>query len=103
MSGEVYALLREAVLNQNQVTCNYHGLHREICPHVLGTKNGQLKVLSFQFAGESSKGLPPEGEWRCMFVERIENAEMRPGKWHTSHSHTQPQRCVDQIDVEVPY
>ena len=101
---DTYALLREAILNKHQVTCTYHGYHREVCPHVLGTnKDGREQALTFQFAGESSSDLPPDGQWRCLVVDEIENAEMRPGEWHTGESHTQPQYCVAQIDVEVAY
>lgn len=103
MSDATYNMLREAVRNKQQVLCRYQGYDREMCPHVLGLKAGREKVLSFQFGGDSSKGLPPEGEWRCMFVEQIEHVTLRPGAWHTSHSHTRPQTCVDEIDVEVPY
>ena len=103
MPDGAYAVLREAILNEQQVTCVHNGYHRELCPHVLGIKNGREQVLSFQFAGESSRGLPPGGEWRCMRVQDIQNAELRDGPWHTSQSHTQPQTCVDEIDVEVSY
>ena len=103
MSDGAYEVFRQAVLSKSQVTCTYHGFHRELCPHVLGTKEGREKVLSFQFAGESSTTLPPEGEWRCMFVDEVMGAEARDGPWHTGQSHTRPQTCVDEIDVEVAY
>ena len=63
--------------------------------------NGREKLLGFQFAGESSKGLPPGGEWRCMFIDQIEEVEARDGQWHTRDDHLQPQTCVDEIDYEV--
>ncbi|HUF55811.1 MAG TPA: hypothetical protein VMM55_04545 [Thermohalobaculum sp.] len=103
MAGNAYAVLRQAILDRSQVACIYKGLPREICPHVIGLKNGREKVLSYQFAGQSSKGLPPQGEWRCMFVDEITDAVGRAGEWHTSGPHTQPQTCVDQIDVEIAY
>lgn len=104
MNGDTYAVLRDAVLNQKQVVCNYRGYRREMCPHVLGrNRQGGEQVLSFQFAGESSSGLPLGGEWRCMPVDGITDAQSREGEWHTSHRHTQPQTCVAEIDVEVPY
>ena len=98
-----YDVLRAAIIDKQQVTCAYQGYSREICPHVIGTKNGQNKVLSFQFAGDSSRGLPPDGQWRCMFVDQITDAQANDGPWHTSDSHTQPQTCVDEIDAEVEY
>ncbi len=103
MPSNSYAILRQAIIDKQQVTCTYQSFHREICPHVIGMKNGREKVLSFQFAGDSSRGLPPHGEWRCMFVDQVQDAMARQGPWHTGGSHTQPQTCVDDVDVEVDY
>lgn len=101
MPSNQYSAIRAAMQNRLQVTCVYQGRYREICPHTLGYKGGQEKVLAFQFAGESSKGLPPEGEWRCMFVEQIEQITTREGPWHTRDDHLRPQTCVDDIELEV--
>lgn len=100
MPGSSYAVLREAILTRRPVTCRYQGEYREMCPHVLGTKQGQPRVLSFQFAGASHSGLPPGGEWRCMLVDHVVEARMIDGPWRTSPA-TRPQTCVDAIDVEV--
>jgi hypothetical protein len=99
----VYEVFLHAITNRLQVVCFYNGLYREVCPHALGLKRGKRHVLVFQFAGESSRGLPPEGEWRCMNVGEIMGAELRQGDWHTGDSHLRPQTCVDDIDVEVDY
>lgn len=99
----VYAALRQAIVEHKQVACFYDGHYRECCPHVLGLKRGRQHVLTFQFAGGSSRGLPPEGQWRCMDVDRISGIIVRDGPWRTGESHTRPQTCVDLIDVEVTY
>jgi hypothetical protein len=97
-----YAALRDAVVNKKQISCTYRGLVREICPHVIGLgKDGQEMVLSFQFAGQSSKGLPPGGEWRCMRVDEMAQVVSRAGPWHTGDNHSRPQTCVKDIDAEV--
>lgn len=102
MTDATYAMLRRAILERKQVTCVFRGLHRELCPHVLGlNKSGQPQVLSFQFAGQSSKGLPTGGEWRCMPVSEMRNVNIRDGDWHTGKSHLRPQTCVKKIDEEV--
>ena len=79
----------------------YQGRYREICPHTIGRKNGREKLLAFQFAGQSSKGLPPGGEWRCMFIDEITQVAAREGPWHTRDVHLKPQTCVDQVEFEV--
>lgn len=96
-----YEVFRQAILARKPVTCLYHGRPREVCPHTLGTKNGREKVLSFQYGGESSRGLPPGGEWRCMFVDEVSNAVQIEGPWHTRDDHSRPQTCVDSVDVET--
>jgi hypothetical protein len=65
---DTYALLRQAILERKHVIAEYDGFHREMCPHVLGWKDGVRHIFSFQFAGGSSKGLPPEGQWKWMSV-----------------------------------
>ena len=98
-----YGVLRQAVDEMKQVRCVYHGLYRELCIHIIGQrKDGTDGVLAFQFAGKTSKGtLPPEGEWRCLEVSKIEQIELRDGPWHTSDRHTRPQTCIKVIDTEV--
>ena len=97
----IYSLLRQAIIERKQVILAYAGYEREVCPHVLGLKQGRQHVLTFQFGGGSASGLPPGGQWRCMDVGKIRTATMRDGPWHTGLSHTQPQSCVDQIDVQI--
>ena len=102
MASRNYLLLRQAVLERKQVLCVFKGLPRELCPHVLGTgKSDEEKVLSFQFGGKSSSGLPPGGQWRCMAVSEISDITVRDGDWHTGSSHLRPQTCVKIVDVEV--
>jgi hypothetical protein len=96
MPSTTYQLFRAAVVSKQQITCRYKGLYREICPHVLGLTNDQEQVLSFQFGG-----LPPSGEWRCMKLDEVTDAAIRNGEWHTGMTHSRPQTCVKDIDVEV--
>jgi hypothetical protein len=98
----VYNMFLQAISEKQQITCTYHGLPRELCPHVIGEgKNGEAKCLAYQIAGRSSKGLPPEGEWRCLTLSEVRDVKLRHGKWHTGNSHTRPQTCVKVIKAEV--
>ena len=96
-----FGAIRASMEAQKPFTCTYNGLRRDVCAHTLGRKNGKEQVLVFQFAGESSKGLPPEGEWRCMPVAGIENFGELDGPWRTGEGHSQKQTCVDDVDFEV--
>lgn len=102
MSSNTYNQIRQAIIDKKQISCTYQNLYREICPHTIGkNKNGQEQTLGFQFAGESSKGLPPGGQWRCMPVDGISDVVVRDGPWHTGDNHSRPQTCVNTIDIEV--
>jgi len=98
-----YSLIRQAILDKSQIRATYQGRFREMCPHTLGTKNGRRQALFFQFAGESSRGLPPGGEWRCIPVDELVDVSVQEGEWHTDQRHSQPQTCVDEVDVEVAH
>jgi hypothetical protein len=56
-----YAVVRQAIIDKHQILATYKDHHREMCPHVIGTKTGRQQALFFQFAGSSSTGLPPGG------------------------------------------
>lgn len=100
---DAYSLVREAIVERKQIVAVYKGHKREMCPHVIGTKKGREQALFFQFAGSSSQGLPPQGEWRCVPIEGLSDISMRKGAWHTSERHRQDQTCVDEVDVEIDY
>lgn len=97
-----YLELREAVLSRSPIVVRYKGYDRLVCPHTLGTKNGREKVLTYQYGGGSSSGLPAGGEWRCMFVNELEFLGVQSDDdWHTDPRHSRPQTCVDAVDVET--
>jgi hypothetical protein len=99
---DVYELIRSATLAKQQVLATYKGHRRELCPHVLGTKDGRRQALFFQFGGGTSSWLPPGGEWRCIPIDWLEDVVVREGPWHTDQGHELPETCVDEIDVEAP-
>jgi hypothetical protein len=104
MSSANYTIVRNAILNKQQVVATYKDHIREMCPHVIGTKNGREQALFYQFGGTSSSGAIVPGapqNWRCIPIEGLTNITVRVGDWHTGSNHTQPQTCVDDIDVEI--
>lgn len=96
-----YKLLVRAMREREQVLCLSGGHPRELCPIILGHSDGKEKVLTFQFGGTSSRGLPRGGEWRCFFVSDLSEIRLRQGPWHNGSSHTQPQGCVKVVDLDV--
>ena len=101
MTSPTYRLFRTAILERKQVTCVYKDCYREVCPHVLGFKDGQEMALTFQFGGQSKSGLPRGGEWRCLVLAQVSDARIRDGAWYTGGSHRTTQVCVGIVDVDV--
>ena len=98
----VQDLIITAIQQQLIVTAVYQEKKRIMCPHMIGHKDGRLNVLFFQFAGESKKGLPPGGQWRCIHLDELSDVSIAPGQWHTGPDCGRPQTCVDQIIAKVP-
>lgn len=96
----LYAALKAAIRDRQALSCRYHGHLRQICPHVLGTKDGEARVLVYQFAGGTDSGLPPGGEWRCLVLRDLSDVAPLDAGWHTA-PHAQPQTCIDDVDTEV--
>lgn len=101
MSSANYRLFEQAMNMQKQIVCMYNGYPRELCPIVLGHSAGEERALTYQFGGQSSSGLPPEGEWRCLSLSKVSKVRLRNGPWFVGSRHTQPQGCVEIVDLDV--
>lgn len=101
MPSRTYELIARAITERQQLLCSYQGHPRVICPAILGHTKGQEYALVYQFAGRSSKALPPDGEWKCFQVSKMTNVELRGGEWHTGASHRERQSCVEVVDLDV--
>lgn len=101
MASPNYRLFEQAMRMRKQIVCVYGGYRREFCSIILGHSQGQEKVLTYQFGGQSKSGLPPGGEWRCLWMSKVTNVELRDGPWFVGSSHTQPQGCVEIVDLDV--
>jgi hypothetical protein len=103
---ETYGMVRQAIINGNVVVARYRDCMREMCPHVIGNKNGRAQALLYQFGGESSSALKPDGSpgnWRCVRVDELSDVSVRKveREWHTASNYSAMQTCVDEIDVKV--
>jgi hypothetical protein len=83
----------------------YDSFPRLVCPHLLGkNKDGQLRVLCYQYGGESESGLQPVGSpanWRCMAVEKLSGVELLDGSWRTAPNHSRPASCIADADIDA--
>src|SRR3981189_299113 len=96
-----YDLFREAMAGRKQIVCVYGGYRRELCPIILGHSQGEEKALTYQFGGQSKSGLPPGGEWRCLWLSKVNDVQLRDGLWHAGSSHLKQQECVEIVDLDV--
>jgi hypothetical protein len=101
MPSDAYKLIFRAQHWREQLTFSYRRLPRECCPVILGYAADQREVLfAYQFAGAtSSKTKLPN--WRCFYVDEIGDLRSRAGRWLEGTSHTQEQKCVRFVDVDV--
>ena len=101
MPSLTYKLFEQAMRGRQQVVCTYGGHRRELCPVILGHSQDQEKALTFQFGGSSNSGLPRGGEWRCLWLSKVSGVKLRDGPWLSGSSHSQPQGCVEVVDLDV--
>jgi len=101
MRSKSFDLFLEAVLGRKQIICRYQGHDREVCPHILGHRDGEEKALVFQFGGGSGSKLPRAGEWRCFKLAEVTDIQLRAGRWYSGSYHRSTQRCVDTVYVDV--
>ena len=99
--SSAYKLFQQAMTTRKQILCAYNGRPRELCPVILGHSQGQEKALTYQFGGQSEKGLPRGGQWRCLWLSKVRNIRLRDGPWHAGDRHDQPQDCVEIVDLDV--
>jgi hypothetical protein len=102
---EVYEIVRAAVVRRQPISCRYHERDRLFCPHRLGrNKEGQRRVLCYQFGGQSESGLEPPGSaanWRCIALDKLSRVELLSSEWHTAPNHSRPTTCITDPDVDA--
>lgn len=102
---EIYRLVSTAVANKQPMEAVYHRHSRQLCPHRLGrNRERQLRVLCYQYGGDSESGLQPEGSpanWRCLAVEKLSRVRLLEDAWHTAPNHSRPASCVTDPDIDA--
>jgi len=102
---DIYRLVWTAVANKECLGAIYKDLRRLFCPHRLGrNQSGQLRVLCYQYGGDSESGLEPIGSaanWRCIALEKLRTVKLVPGSWKTAPNHSRPASCVIEADIDA--
>ena len=102
---EIYQLIWTAVANKKPIEASYQGRPRLFCPHRLGrNREGQLRVLCYQYGGESKSGLQPtdsKANWRCVALEKLTRVKLVEDAWRTAPNHSRPASCVAEADIDA--
>lgn len=102
---DIYRLIWTAVAHKRPVRAMYKDLPRLFCPHRLGrNRAGQLRVLCYQYGGESESGLEPAGSpenWRCVALEKLKSVELLEDYWRSAPNHSRPASCVIEADIDA--
>src|SRR5712691_11234549 len=75
-----------------------------LCTPVGEKQTRQLRVLCYQYGGESESGLQPVGwpdNWRCIAVEKLSAVELVEGSWRNAPNHSRPASCIADADIDA--
>lgn len=93
-SGSREMVLHDAIDHRRVVRFRYDGLERVVEPHVLGTRDGRLQVLTWQLGGASSSGRLPA--WRLFFVDDLLDLELTEDRFAGPRATTGRHRDFDR-------
>ena len=101
---EIYRLIWNAVASRRPIEATYHRLPLLFCPRLGRNKDGQLRVLCYQYGGESESGLQPAGSpenWRCIALEKLSRVKLLEEMWRTAPNHSRPASCIAEADIDA--
>jgi hypothetical protein len=91
---EIYEWVWSAVADKRPIEAGYEERRRLFCPHRLGrNRGGELRVLCYQYGGESDSGLGPAGSpsnWRCIALKKLSRVKLLSDRWRTAPNHSPP-------------
>lgn len=103
---DIYRLVWTGVERKRPIEASYDGRLRLLCPHRLGRNSkGELRVLCYQYGGESRSRLQRSGSpgnWRCLVVEKLRHVRVLLDEdWRTAPNHSRPASCVVEADIDA--
>lgn len=95
-------ILKNLIRDGYNLEFTYDGYKRVFCPHLIGWKKGKLKLFGVQFGGSSSSPLKPNGNWKCLFVDKINNLKKIEKGFKTLSYRRGKSTCIDKIIAKHP-
>jgi hypothetical protein len=97
-------VLSAAIRDKQCLTGLYDSAVRHFAPHALGATGGaESAVFVFQYAGETTTGLPVGGEWRCFLLDRLSHLRVNEHRWRSLSNYSlKRQTCLVTVRVGLP-
>ena len=94
-------VLSAAIRDKQCLTGLYDGTIRHFAPHALGAaSDGTPAAFVFQYAGETTTGLPIGGEWRCFNLDRLSHLRRNEHRWRSRSNYSlKRQSCLATVEV----
>ena len=103
---DIYRLVWAAIASKQPIGAIYKERPRLFCPHRLGRNRAkQLRVLCYQYGGESESGLgpmrsPPDNR-RCVALEKLRKVALVSDFWRTAPNHSRLANCIIDADIDA--
>lgn len=100
MSTRSYELIKQAIEKKKQLSIQYHGYTRTICPYVLGkNKNGKEHALALLVRNTPSG--PIAGGWECLDLDHVWNIKFADGEWIAAPSGARPDCDIPNVEFNA--
>ena len=88
----------------DSVAATYQGRAIALSPHILGTTQGQRRVIGYEFEPGDDDRSNTVGGWQCLPVEDLSDVRPILGTWRTPVgwvTNGPPIQLIDQVDVSA--
>ena len=95
--------LKQAILGKRCIIGLHKGSQRHFAPHAIGfTADGTPAAFVYQYGGETTSRLPPQGEWRCFLLHDLTDLRLNNHRWRTASNYSlSRQNCLADIVFAV--
>lgn len=100
MSSRSFDLIKKAIVEKKQLTLQYHGYTRNMCPYVLGfNKNNKERALALLVRNTPSGWLA--AGWECLDLDHVWKVEFAEGDWVAAPEGPRPDCEMVKVDIDV--
>lgn len=100
MSSRSFELIKDAMAQKKQLSCQYHGYTRAFCAYLLGkTKYGKERALALLVRNTPSGALA--AGWECLDLDHVWNVKAEDGPWVAPLEGPRPDCEIVKVDLDV--